>query len=74
MSAGTVTTVSVDFSAFVSPEEIRCRPDPGAKMMAIGDGSERALCYKAEQWSSGAEGNHNARWRRRMKRRKSAWY
>ncbi len=68
-----VKTISVNFDAFEHPIELNSPhiPGAGATMMAIGGTGERALCFKAQQWSSGAEGNHNARWRRRLTRRKS---
>jgi hypothetical protein len=67
---GTVTTVSVDFDAFTAPIVLTSRK-MGGTMMPVGGTGEHAMCYKAQQWSSGAEGNLNARWRRRMRRRKS---
>ena len=68
---GTVTTISVNFDAFTSPIPLLSPADPGAKMMLVGATGEYALCFKAQQWSSGSEGNHTARWRRRLARRKS---
>ena len=53
-----VQTISVNFDAFEHPIELKSPhiPGAGARMMAIGGTGERALCFKAQQWSSGAEG------------------
>lgn len=65
-------TISVNLDAITNPITIRKRPLAGGTMMPIGDGSIKAMCAYAQQWSSGAEGNMRAKWRRRLNRRKSA--
>lgn len=73
MKAGQVVTVSVNLDAITNPDTIIKRKIPGATMMLInGSTTESAMCFNAQQWGSGREGNHNAKWRRRMARRKSA--
>lgn len=73
LTPGQVSVVSVNLDLITDPERIASVAVPGARMMAIGNPADnmRWPCYKAQQWGSGASGNHNAKWRRLLKKRRS---
>jgi hypothetical protein len=64
--------VSVNLDLITNPEPIRSVKVRNSVPMIIGNALEpNARGYKVKKWGGNKEGNMNARWRRRLRRRKS---